>query len=159
MKQNNWTTSCTQNEAERARETLIWLESVTEKETGNAQPGACVDVLPRCWWRHHISWSGCGPDCRSNGGKKFSTKDKMAKKYSTASIEVCDIKIYHWLKYSNKTFLSRSATKCQQFRLVTHSRPLQAPPNKIIKKRFSHASDKLTKEKGFLQVEVLSHPE
>ena len=31
MKQNNWTTSCTQNEAERARETLIWLESVTEK--------------------------------------------------------------------------------------------------------------------------------
>ena len=48
MKQNNWTTSCTQNEAESARETLIWLESVTEKETGNAQPGACVDVLPRC---------------------------------------------------------------------------------------------------------------
>ena len=29
MKQNNWTTSCTQNEAKRARETLIWLESVT----------------------------------------------------------------------------------------------------------------------------------
>ena len=25
-----------------------WPESVTEKETGNAQPGACVDVLPRC---------------------------------------------------------------------------------------------------------------
>ena len=48
MKQNNWTTSCTQSEAERARDTLIWLESVTEKETGNAQPGACVDVLPRC---------------------------------------------------------------------------------------------------------------
>ena len=48
MKQNNWTTSCTQNEAESARETLIWLESVTEKETGNAQPGACEDVLPRC---------------------------------------------------------------------------------------------------------------
>ena len=24
------------------------LESVTEKETGNAQSGACVDVLPRC---------------------------------------------------------------------------------------------------------------
>ena len=22
---------------------------MTEKETGNAQPGACVDVLPRCW--------------------------------------------------------------------------------------------------------------
>ena len=39
---------CTQNESERARETLIWLASVTEKETGNAQPGACVDVLPRC---------------------------------------------------------------------------------------------------------------
>ena len=49
MKQNSWTTHCTQNEAESARETLIWLESVTEKETGNAQPGACVDVLPRCW--------------------------------------------------------------------------------------------------------------
>jgi len=48
MKQNNWTKSCTQNEAENAWETLIWLESVTEKETGNAQPGACVDVLPRC---------------------------------------------------------------------------------------------------------------
>ena len=31
----------------------------------------------------------------SNDGKKFSTKDKMEKKYSTASIEVCDIKIYH----------------------------------------------------------------
>ena len=26
-----------------------WPESVTEKETGNAQSGACVDVLPRCW--------------------------------------------------------------------------------------------------------------
>ena len=49
MKQNNWTTSCTQNEAESARETLIWLESVTEKETGKAQAGACVDVLPRCY--------------------------------------------------------------------------------------------------------------
>ena len=49
MKQNSWTTRCTQNEAESARETLIWVESVTEKETGNAQPGACVDVLPRCW--------------------------------------------------------------------------------------------------------------
>ena len=48
MKQKNWTTSCTQNESERARETLIWLESVTEKETRNVHPGACVDVLPRC---------------------------------------------------------------------------------------------------------------
>ena len=25
------------------------MKSVTEKETGNAHPGACVDVLPRCW--------------------------------------------------------------------------------------------------------------
>ena len=25
----------------------VWLK----KETGNAQPGACVDVLPRCWVR------------------------------------------------------------------------------------------------------------
>ena len=32
MKQNNWTTRCTQNEAESARETLSWLESVTELE-------------------------------------------------------------------------------------------------------------------------------
>ena len=31
MKQNNWTTSCTQDEAERAQEILIWLKSVTEK--------------------------------------------------------------------------------------------------------------------------------
>ena len=59
MKQNNWITSCTQNEAERARETLIWLESVTEKETGNAQPGACVDVLPRCSPRVAISFFFC----------------------------------------------------------------------------------------------------
>ena len=42
MKQNNWTTSCTQNEAKRVWETLIWLESVTEKVTGHAQTGACV---------------------------------------------------------------------------------------------------------------------
>ena len=48
MKQSNWTASCTQNEAVRAGETLIGLESVTEKLTGNAQPGACVAVLPRC---------------------------------------------------------------------------------------------------------------
>ena len=27
---------------------MIWLESVTEKVTGNTQPSACVDVLPRC---------------------------------------------------------------------------------------------------------------
>ena len=27
---------------------MLGLESVTEKLTGNAQPGACVDVLPRC---------------------------------------------------------------------------------------------------------------
>ena len=47
MKQNNWTTGCTQNEAKCAWETLIWLESVTEKVTGNAQTGACVDVLSR----------------------------------------------------------------------------------------------------------------
>ena len=52
MKQKNWTTSCAQNESERVRETLIWPESVTEKETGNVHPGACVDVLPRCCrWR------------------------------------------------------------------------------------------------------------
>ena len=25
---------------------------MTEKETGNAQPGACVDVLPRCYRLH-----------------------------------------------------------------------------------------------------------
>ena len=46
MKQSNLTTSCTQNEAESARK--IWLERVTEKETGYTQPGACADVLPRC---------------------------------------------------------------------------------------------------------------
>ena len=57
MKQQNWTTSCTQNESERARETLIWLESVTEKETGNAQPGACVDVLLRCCLK--VTWLLC----------------------------------------------------------------------------------------------------
>ena len=50
MKQNNWTTSCTQNEAKCMWETMIWLESVTEKVTRNAQPGACVDVLPWCSW-------------------------------------------------------------------------------------------------------------
>ena len=33
----------------------IGLESVTEKVTGNSQPGACVDVLPGCWFRHNIS--------------------------------------------------------------------------------------------------------
>ena len=27
---------------------------MTEKETGNAQPGACVDVLPRCWSLHSL---------------------------------------------------------------------------------------------------------
>ena len=33
------------------------LESVTEKVTGNSQPGACVDVLQRCWFRHNdIAW-------------------------------------------------------------------------------------------------------
>ena len=30
------------------RSALTWLESVTEKETGNAHPAAYVDVLPRC---------------------------------------------------------------------------------------------------------------
>ena len=54
MKQNNWTTSCTQNEAKCAWETLIWLESVTEKVTGSAQTGACVDVLSRCSPDHKI---------------------------------------------------------------------------------------------------------
>ena len=57
MKQRNCTTSCTRNEAERAGESLIGLESVTEKVTGNSQPGACVDVLQRCWFRHNdIAW-------------------------------------------------------------------------------------------------------
>ena len=27
---------------------------MTEKETGNAQAGACVDVLPRCWVRVRV---------------------------------------------------------------------------------------------------------
>ena len=55
---NTWhviSTSCTQNEAERLGETLSGLESVTEKVAGNAQPGACVDVLPRCWQNLYIS--------------------------------------------------------------------------------------------------------
>ena len=55
MKQSNWTTRCSQNEAESAR-ALIWLESVTEKETGNAQPGAWVDVLPRCLRTMYPAW-------------------------------------------------------------------------------------------------------
>ena len=54
MKQNNWTTSCTQNEAKCAWETLIWQESVTEKVTGSVQTGACVDVLSRCSPDHKI---------------------------------------------------------------------------------------------------------
>ena len=29
---------------------------MTEKETGNAQPGACVDVLPQCWLALALSW-------------------------------------------------------------------------------------------------------
>ena len=37
-----------------ARETLIWLESVTEKVTGSAQTGACVDVFSRCSPDHKI---------------------------------------------------------------------------------------------------------
>ena len=53
VKQNNWATGCTQNEALRAWETLIWLEIATEKVTGNAQLGACVDVLPRCYLTHN----------------------------------------------------------------------------------------------------------
>ena len=61
MKQNNWTTSCTQNEAKR--ETLIWLESVTGKVTGNAQTGACVDVLPRCCRRHCRRLAEAVNDC------------------------------------------------------------------------------------------------
>ena len=32
------------------------LESVTEKETGNAQSDACVDVLPRCLTRLTSTW-------------------------------------------------------------------------------------------------------
>ena len=38
----------TQNEAEHAGETMIWLESVTEEVSRNAQPGTCVDILLRC---------------------------------------------------------------------------------------------------------------
>ena len=52
--------SFTQSEVERARE-LIGLESVTEKVTGNVQPGVCIDVLPRCWdywddWNDLYDW-------------------------------------------------------------------------------------------------------
>ena len=38
----------------------------------------------------------------------------------------------HQSKYAILKFIidCQSATKCQQFRLVTHSRPLQAPPIK-----------------------------
>ena len=28
---------------------------MTEKETGNAQPGVCVDVLPRCWLQLRVT--------------------------------------------------------------------------------------------------------
>ena len=45
---------------------------------------------------------------KSNDVKKFSTKDKMDKN-STASIIDVILKIHHWLKYSNKTFLNRCA--------------------------------------------------
>ena len=64
MKQKNWTTSCTQNESERARETLIWPKSVTQKETGNVHPDACVDVLPRCCPNLSLrqSWEHCHID-------------------------------------------------------------------------------------------------
>ena len=72
MKQNNWNTSCAQNGAERARETMIWRERVTEKVTWNAQPGACVDVFPRCWW---IQGEGPGgPDPPYQTWPLFETK-------------------------------------------------------------------------------------
>ena len=57
MKQNKWTTSCTQNEAKHWRETFIWLESVTKKVTGNATTWRMrrrfAAVFPRplaCWY-------------------------------------------------------------------------------------------------------------
>ena len=90
MKHNKWTTSCTQNEAESTRETLIWLESVTEKETGNAQTGACVDVLPRCWCAICEQYqSSCAP--------------KLARK--------CEIE--HWLPFgADGRFLGREGGRC-----------------------------------------------
>ena len=47
----NWTasTSCMQNEAELPRETLILLEGVSENVTGNAQPGARLDIFFSVW--------------------------------------------------------------------------------------------------------------
>ena len=66
------------------------------------------------------------------------------KKNSTASITVRNIKIYHWLKYSNKTFLSRSADQMPTISLGNAFQASTGSTYKIIKKRFSHASDKLT---------------
>ena len=47
---------------------------MTEKETGNAQPGACVDVLPRCWlaWLHIFLWR------QGLGTRRWFSKVNMA---------------------------------------------------------------------------------
>ena len=124
MKQNNWTTSCTQNEAKRAQDTLIWLESVTEKVTGNAQTGACVDVLPRCskedkccsWLRSHSPSHSPIDNC-----SLFIRHEEYKSQATSYKYRLCS----HSLEQSRRqySFFSRSAKPAGGFKQLHNKRP------------------------------------
>ena len=48
---------------------------MTEKETGNAQPGACVDVLPRCFRVHAHDRGEC--ETRVTGDEPQGTMGRV----------------------------------------------------------------------------------
>ena len=93
MKQNNWTTSCTQNEAKCGWETLIWLESVTEKVTGSAQTGACVDVLSRCSPDHKICLLFY---------RKFQPRTQACSRYPSDQRKLGTVKLDRWRHIRNR---------------------------------------------------------
>ena len=51
---------------------LVWGKDTSRrsKEPGSDLPSCFSAWAPfcKCGWRHHISKSGCGPDCRTRGG-------------------------------------------------------------------------------------------
>ena len=132
MKQNNWTRSCTQNEAESARKTSICLESVTEKETGNAQPGAWVDVSPRCLrimypaWIFYFRWrliavgSCILKSLQSTGGTSLenSRHENLRNRKNCFWNKNLTCGLYIWLPnhcYPGKAAPSKNKTKTNSF--------------------------------------------
>ena len=89
---------------------------MTEKETGNTQPGACVDVLPRCWRNRAQSFvtrsQGLGAKRKDPGNKvEIVFLSNMALSFETVHASFIFRTGLSWREPLQEMFISKNKTQ------------------------------------------------